>query len=219
MSAFDPKRTSSRVFTVIHSTAFMNGASSLAYGDPIISVRESAFMIVVRLQRGCRRPRKFSDIAILRKGIEWISSINKAGTADGEKSFYFTDCFGHHAVWLAGLKFVLQLNKGLVSRIESVCQRCSNIKDRDRILREKGGRVGYMKLRGFQGTHLRRVRLAQQDGEFAKNGTRLRHPSNLCILLYDCDCALREDEQPTGPRTLGNHRFAGLVGHDRKRGN
>ena len=55
----------------------------------------------------CRRPRKFSDIAILRKGIEWISSVNKTGAADGEKSFYFTDCFGHHAVWLTGLKLAL----------------------------------------------------------------------------------------------------------------
>src|SRR3974390_3154997 len=107
------------------------------------------------------RPRKFSDIEILRKGIEWISSVNETGTADGEKSFYFTDRFGHHAVRLAAPKLALQLNKGVISGIESVCQRCSNIKDRDRILREKGGRVGYMKLRGFQGTHLRRVRLIQ----------------------------------------------------------
>jgi len=136
---------------------------------------------------------------LLRKGIEWISSVNKTSAADGEKSFYFTDRFGHHAVWLARLKLALELNKGVIGGIESVCQRCSNIKDRDRILREKGGRVGYMKLRGFQGTHLRRVRLAQQDGELAKNGTRLRHLSNLCILLYDRDYALREDEQPTGP--------------------
>ena len=44
------------------------------------------------------RPRKFSDIAILRKGIEWISSVYKTGAADGEKSFYFTDRLGHHAV-------------------------------------------------------------------------------------------------------------------------
>src|SRR6516225_4440340 len=73
------------------------------------------------------RPRKFSDIAILRKGIEWISSVDKTGAADGEKSFYFTDRFGHHAVWLAGLKLALELNKGVIGGIESVCQRCSNI--------------------------------------------------------------------------------------------
>src|SRR5262252_3368903 len=78
--------------------------------------------------------------------IEWISSVNKTGAADGEKSFYFTNRFGHHAVWLAGLKLALQLNKGVIGGIESVCQRCSNIKDRDRILRQKAGRVGYVKL-------------------------------------------------------------------------
>src|SRR6516164_7963959 len=87
----------------------------------------------------CRRPRKFSDIAILRKGIEWISSVNKTGAADGEKSFYFTDCFGHHAVWLAGLKLALELNKGVIGGIESVCQHGCDIKDRDRILRERKG--------------------------------------------------------------------------------
>src|SRR5262249_44561879 len=53
------------------------------------------------------------------------------------------------------------LNKGVIGAIESVCQHCCNMKDRDRILREKGERVRYVKLRGFQGTHLRRVRLIQ----------------------------------------------------------
>ena len=52
----------------------------------------------------CRRPGKFSDIAILRKGIEWISSVNKTGAADGEKSFYFTDRFDHHATEVCALE-------------------------------------------------------------------------------------------------------------------
>ena len=88
----------------------------------------------------CRRPRKFSDIAILRKGIEWVSSVNKTGAADGEKSFYFTDRFDHHATEVCALETsqfhvanaaTLFSQDPVIGGIESVCQRCSNIKDRD----------------------------------------------------------------------------------------
>ena len=34
----------------------------------------------------------------LRKGIERISRINKAGAADGDQSFHFTDRLGDHGV-------------------------------------------------------------------------------------------------------------------------
>jgi ABC-type uncharacterized transport system substrate-binding protein len=36
-----------------------------------------------------------------------------------------------------------------------------------------------MKLRGFKRTYIRRVRLIQQHGEFAEDGTRLHHPGDL----------------------------------------
>ena len=48
-----------------------------------------------------------SRTSILRKGIERVPRINKAGTAGGEKSFHFIDGFGDHAVRLTGLKLAL----------------------------------------------------------------------------------------------------------------
>src|SRR6476646_5152968 len=65
---------------------------------------------------------------------------------------------------------------------------------------------------------MRCVRLIQQDGQFAEHGSRLRHSSDLDILLYDHNRALPEDQQPAGPRTSGEHGLAGLVGCNWKGG-
>ena len=50
--------------------------------------------------------------------------------------------------------------------------------------------IGDMKLRGFQRMYIRRVRLIQQYGEFAEDGTRLRHPGRAlgpgCAWLWSC---------------------------------
>ena len=69
---------------------------------------------------------------------------------------------------LAGVKLALQLNKGVIGAVEPVRQHRSDIKDRDRIMREKTGRLGDVKLRCFQRQHVRRVRLIQQNGQFTK---------------------------------------------------
>jgi hypothetical protein len=75
--------------------------------------------------------------------------------------------------------------------------RC-NVKERDRIYPEDGGRIGDVKLRGFQCTHVRTVRLIKQHREFAEHGTRLRHPSDLNAFLYNGDRALLKDQQQAG---------------------
>src|SRR5262249_49443660 len=121
----------------------------------LLGYKPTAMSIPPHWPHKLSRPRK----SFLDKGIERIPCINKAGTTDGETSFHLTNSLGDHAVWLAGLKLALQLNKDVISAIDSVRQHCCNIKDRDRIVCEKGGRVGCVKLRGFHGTHIRRVRL------------------------------------------------------------
>jgi len=50
--------------------------------------------------------------------IVWIPSINKAGAADGEKSFDLADRLGDYVVRRACLK----LNKSMICCVESVSQ-------------------------------------------------------------------------------------------------
>ena len=57
---------------------------------------------------------------------------------------------------------------------------------------------------------MRCVRLIQQDGWFAEHGARLRHLSDLDVLLDDHDRALPEDQQPAGPLVLQERVRAGL---------
>src|SRR5215472_10959901 len=135
-----------------------------------------------------------------------------------EKSLYLTDRLDDHAVRLAALKLVLYFNESMIRAIESVCQHCCNIKYRDRILREKRGGVGYVKLRGFQCAHISCVRLVKQDREFTKYGARLHHLGDFCVLLHDRDSALLEEQQLPGLRTSGDHGLAVLVGHEWKAG-
>jgi hypothetical protein len=57
-----------------------------------------------------------------------------------------------------------------------------------------------LKLRDFQRTYVRRVRLIQQHRQFTKHGTRLRHLGDVDAFLDDCDRAL--------PRDLRSRRLA-----------
>src|SRR5262245_17779809 len=58
---------------------------------------------------------------------------------------------------MARLKLVLQFNEGSIGTVEATRQNLRNVRERDRILRKQVRRVGYMKLRGLQRTHVRRV--------------------------------------------------------------
>jgi hypothetical protein len=91
-----------------------------------------------------------------------------------------------------------------------------NIKERGRVYPEYGGRIGDVKLRGFQCTHVRAVRLIQQRREFAEHGTRLRHLRDLNAFLYNGDRALFKDQQTAGCRGGAEHGLAGLVARERK---
>jgi hypothetical protein len=101
---------------------------------------------------------------------------------------------------LAGLNLALQLEEAPIGAVEALCQDRCNVKERDRIYPECGGRIGNVKLRGFQSAYIRRVRLIEKRGEFAEHGTGLRDPGNLDAFLYDCDRALLKDQQPAGCR-------------------
>ena len=142
--------------------------------------------------------------------------MDKTGITNTQQSLHFLDCLCDHAARLAGRKLVLQLNEHLIGAIYPTCKDRRNVKGSDRILREKGRRIGNEKLRGFQGPNVCSVRLVQQDGEFAEHGARLRHPGDFNIFLDDYYCALSEDQQAAGPRTSGEHGLAGLVGRNRK---
>jgi hypothetical protein len=63
-----------------------------------------------------------------------------------------------------------------------------------RISGHDASRIGDVKLRGFQSTYIRRVRLIEKRGDFAEHGTGLRDPGNLDAFLYDCDRALLKDQ-------------------------
>jgi hypothetical protein len=54
---------------------------------------------------------------LLRTWIGWVAGINEIGTADSQKALHLLDRFGDHAVRLAGLKLVLQLNEGVIGDI------------------------------------------------------------------------------------------------------
>ena len=88
---------------------------------------------------------------------------------------------------------MLKLSERVIRAIEPLCQHCCNIKYRNRIFREKHSRVGYVKLRSFQCSHVRSVRLIKQDREFTKDRAWVCHRTNLCVLFHDCDIALLED--------------------------
>src|SRR5215467_3756916 len=57
-----------------------------------------------------------------------------------------------------------------------------------------------MKLRGFKRTYIGRVRLIQQHGEFAEDGTRLRHPNTASTA--GSPPATRAGRGPGGHRAL-----------------
>ena len=111
---------------------------------------------------------------MLCKRIGWIPGINQTGAANCEKSFYLAHGIGDHIARLASLKLLLQLDQSVVRAIESVGHHSRNIKCSHWIFCEKCSCVGYLKLRGFQGEHVRSVRLIQQNGEFTKDGAGLR---------------------------------------------
>src|ERR1700720_4046153 len=125
--------------------------------------RRSAAKLLTKAGREGSRP-----ILILRKWIGWVAGVDETGTADGQKAFHLLDRFGDYAVRLAGLKLALELNEGVIGPVKPPCQHGRKIKDCHRVSREKAGCIGYVELRSFQGTHLGRVRLIQQNGQFTK---------------------------------------------------
>src|SRR3984893_16481765 len=147
-----------------------------------------------------------------------IAGIDKIGTAGAQQSFHLLDCLLDHTARLAGLNLVPQLDERLIGVVQMPCQDCCNVKECDRVYPEQGGRIGDVKLRGFQRTYIRHVRLIQKHGEFAEHGTGLRHCGDLDAFVEDRDRALPKDQQPAGRRGGSEHGLAGLVGCDRKAG-
>ena len=80
----------------------------------------------------------------LRTGIERVTGIKQVCATGGEKSFHFAHRLGNRAVRLAGLNLAPKLKKGAIGRVEPVCQHCSNITERDRILGQQRTRVRYV---------------------------------------------------------------------------
>jgi hypothetical protein len=123
----------------------------------------------------------------------------------------FTDL----AAWPSSLNLALQFDEGLISIIKTLRQQPCNVEEHDRVLHEQA-RVSDMKLRGFHGMHVRRVRLIQQRRKFAEHGARLCHLGDLNGLFDDCDRALLQNQQPASLRTSGKHGLTDLVRCKRK---
>src|SRR5262249_9595810 len=140
-----------------------------------------------------------------------ITSVHKIGAGGPQHFFDFLDRSSNDAARLAGLNLALQLKQPPIGAIETLRQDRRNVKERDRVYPKHGGRIGDMKLRGFK-RYIRRVRLMQQHGEFAEDGTRLRHPGDLNAFLYDRDRALLKDQQSAGRRGGAEHGLTGLIG-------
>src|SRR5258705_13706209 len=141
-----------------------------------------------------------------------IAGIHKIGTGVAQQSFDLLDRSPNYTARLPGLNLALQLKEAPIGAVDALRQDRCNVKERDRVYPEYGGRIGDVKLRGFQSTYIRRVRLIEKHGEFAEHGTGLRDPGNLDAFLYDCYRALLKDQQPAGCRGGPEHGLAGLVG-------
>jgi len=91
-----------------------------------------------------------------------------------QQSFDLLDRSPNNAARLGGLNLALQLEQAPIGAVETLRQDRRNVKERDRVYPKYGGRIGDVKLRGFQRTYVRRMRLIQQHGEFAEYGAGLR---------------------------------------------
>ena len=88
-----------------------------------------------------------------------IAGIDEIGTARAEQLLYFLDRLADHAARLARLNLALELDERPIGAVESPRQDCCDVKERDRILHERGGCTGDVKLGVFQRTYVCRVRL------------------------------------------------------------
>jgi hypothetical protein len=86
----------------------------------------------------------------------------------------------------AGLNLALRLEEAPIGALETLRRERGNVNERDQVYPEHAGRIGDVKLRDFECTHIRPVRLIQQQGEFAKH-----------------------DQQPTGRQACAEHGLAG----------
>src|SRR5215468_3978877 len=173
---------------------------------------------VVNLAEGRLVPPRSAPRCVGCKRIIRIAGIHQIGTRDAQQCFDLLDRSPNCAARVAGLNLPLQLEEGLVGAIEALREDRCDVKERDRVYPEYGGRIGDVKLTGFKRTHVRCVRLIQQHREFAEDGTRFRHPGDLNAFLFDCDFALLKDQQPAGCRGGTEHGLAGLVRREWKRG-
>jgi hypothetical protein len=91
----------------------------------------------------------------------------------------------------AGLNLALRLEEAPIGALETLRRERGNVNERDQVYPEHAGRIGDVKLRDFECTHIRPVRLIQQQGEFAKH-----------------------DQQPTGRQACAEHGLAGRGGDE-----
>ena len=85
--------------------------------------------------------------------------VDETCVTNSEQLPHFLDSLGNHAVRLAGLKLALELNENAISAVKPSSKDCRNVKGSDWVSREKGRSIGNEKLRGFQSSHMRCMRL------------------------------------------------------------
>ena len=95
---------------------------------------------------------------------------------------------------LAGLNLAFQLEEAPIGAVETLRQDRCNVKERGRVPRRR-------ETATLSPHVLRRVRLIQKHGEFAEDGTGLRHPK------IDLGGRRTEGHTSLGSFTNGNHGF------------
>ena len=72
------------------------------------------------------------------------------GAAGAERSCHLLHCLLDRTVRPAGLNLAPELDERVIGVVQTPCQDGCNVKERDRVYPEQGGRIGDVKLRGFR---------------------------------------------------------------------
>src|SRR5262245_29892962 len=118
------------------------------------------FSTRVRLGQQPARPALPCGLALAarsakRLGVRIVRVSHIDETSPAQHFLHLLDRLVDYATRLARLKLVLQFDEGSIGAVESPCQNLRNVEEHDRIWRKQFGRVGDMKLRGLQRTHVR----------------------------------------------------------------
>src|SRR5829696_4000811 len=144
-------------------------------------------------------------------GITGIDQISAAGTQQVSNLVYRP---GDRDARLAGFELALDLDECAVGGVKPTGEDCRDVKRDRRIARKQSRCVGDIKLRTFEGPHVRCMWFTQQNGQLAEYRARFRNPGDLRSLPNDLHYTLPEEQQLPGSCASGDHHLSRLVRRD-----